>query len=98
MGFHFWFFDVGYSGEDQPRSIIPSCLGVLEGDAAAKKINGAPAAEDAEMGDGAAPEESKVQQPQMRYISGRTEIGMMREHMKIKPLYEEAGTSKYFDL
>ena len=44
---------LGYSGEDCPRSMIPSLLGVLEGDAAAvrQKPTGG---EDAEMVDEAA--------------------------------------------
>lgn len=32
--------------------------------------------------------------PQVRYISGRTEIGRKRDHMTIKPLFQEDGMSK----
>ena len=51
------FYFLGYSGEDCPRSMIPSMLGVLEGDAAKMTgINGGRvmATEDAEMIDTAA--------------------------------------------
>ena len=32
---------------------------------------------------------------QIRYISGRTEIGRFRENMKIKSLFQEDGMSKF---
>ena len=79
---------IGYSGEDCPRSMIPSLLGVLEGEAARqprRPIN----TDDAEMVDEAA------EAPKIRYISGRTEIGRKRDHMSIKPLFQEDGMSKY---
>jgi len=57
----------GYSGEDVPRSMIPSLLGVLEGDAAKMPRKPTPVAEegDAEMAD----EEAKAL-PSVRYICG----------------------------
>ena len=61
------FHSTGYSGEDVPRSMIPSLLGVLEGDAAKLPKRPAPIAEsgDAEMAD----EEAKAL-PSLRYICG----------------------------
>ena len=71
--------------------MIPSLLGVLEGEAAKTaaaphKIN----TDDAEMNDEAA--NNNV--PLIRYVCGRTEIGRKQDHMKIKPLYQEDGMSK----
>ena len=71
----------GYSGEDCPRSMIPSILGVLEGEAARQPNAPKPNTEDAEMVDEAA------NAPSIRYISGRTEIGRRRDTMTIKPLF-----------
>lgn len=79
---------IGYSGEDCPRSMIPSLLGVLEGEAARQPRRPANT-DDAEMVDEAA------ELPKIRYISGRTEIGRKRDHMTIKPLFQEDGMSKY---
>ncbi len=73
------FKTIGYSGEDCPRSMIPSCLGVLEGASAQVK----PKVAAAENGDVEMAEESKKSAPGIRYISGRTEIGRMRVGMKI---------------
>ena len=84
-------FCIGYSGEDVPRSVIPSCLGVLEGEHA--KLPQKPprkVEEDAEM-DGA--EEAK-EHPSIRLISGKSEIAFKRDHMKIEPLYSQEGQSK----
>ena len=83
----------GYSGEDCPRSVIPSSLGVLEGEHA--KMPQKPAAqveEDAEM----AEEKEVKEQPQIRLITGKSEIGFKRDHMRIEPLYSQEGQSKFF--
>ena len=79
---------IGYSGEDCPRSMIPSLLGVLEGEAARQPRRPANT-DDAEMVDEA------VEVPKLRYISGRTEIGRKRDHMTIKPLFQEDGMSTF---
>lgn len=80
---------IGYSGEDCPRSMIPSILGVLEGDAAKSLRPPAPQTDgaDTEM----ANEENKVAPPSIRYIHGRTELGRHRDHMKLSPLFQEDG-------
>ena len=81
----------GYSGEDCPRSMIPSCLGVLEG---AKGAHSKPKVATAGNADVDMAEESKqasaaakATDTSVRYISGKTEIGRMRENMKILPLF-----------
>ena len=75
--------NIGYSGEDCPRSMIPSCLGVLEDAKAAKPR----VSKNAENGDVEMEEESKkaaaTSGSSIRYISGRTEIDRMRENMKV---------------
>ena len=81
-----YFRFLGYSGEDCPRSQIPSLLGVLEEDAA--KTLRRVATEDAVMTDEAA--------PIIKYYSSRTEIERFRESMKITPLFQEDGMSKYY--
>ena len=68
--------------------MIPSCLGVLEGEHA--KLPQKPPRrqeEDAEM-DGA--EEAK-EQPNIRLISGKSEIAFKRDHMRIESLYSQEG-------
>lgn len=69
---------IGYSGEDQPRSVIPSCAGVIDGQSALDDQ------QDVVM------EESK----NARFISGYNDIGFKRENMRIQPLYQEEGTRK----
>jgi len=69
---------IGYSGEDQPRSVIPSCAGVIDGQSALDDQ------QDVVM------EESK----NARFISGYNDIGFKREGMRIQPLYQEEGTRK----
>ena len=69
--------------------MIPSILGVLEGDAAQ------PAAPKRLNKDGDAEMADEGESPELRYISGRTEIGRFREHLRIQPLYQEDGMSKY---
>ncbi len=61
--------------------MIPSILGVLEGEHAKPMRPPAPQTDgaDAEM----ANEEKKVAPPAIRYISGRTELGRHREHMHL---------------
>ena len=63
--------------------MIPSLLGVLEGEAARQLASARRPAntDDAEMVDEA------VEVPKIKYISGRTEIGRKRDHMTIKPLF-----------
>ena len=81
----------GYSGEDVPRSVIPSCLGVLEGEHA--KLPQKPPSkveEDVEM----EAAEEKKEQPSIRLISGKSEIAFKRDHMRIEPLFSQEGTSK----
>ena len=86
------FYSSGYSGEDVPRSMIPSLLGVLEGEAAKLPKKPTPIAEggDAEMAD----EEAKAL-PSIRYICGQTEIGRKRDHMKIQPLFQDDGMMNF---
>ena len=48
------FLWIGYSGEDCPRSMIPSVLGVLEGEAARQMPARRPGTDDADMIDEAA--------------------------------------------
>ena len=61
--------------------MIPSVLGVLEGEAARQMPARRPGTDDADMIDEAANASS------IRYISGRTEIGRKRDHMTLKPLF-----------
>ena len=61
--------------------MIPSVLGVLEGEAARQMPARRPGTDDADMLDEAA------NGAQIRYISGRTEIGRKRDHMTLKPLF-----------
>ena len=70
--------------------MIPSILGVLEGEAARQTPARRPNTDDAEMLDEAAND------ARIRYISGRTEIGRKRDHMTLKPLFQEDGISKYY--
>lgn len=72
-------FRAGYSGEDQPRSVIPSCAGVIDGQSALDDQ------QDVVM------EESK----NARFISGYNDIGFKRENMRIQPLYQEEGTLNF---
>ena len=66
--------------------MIPSILGVLEGDAARQyPARRPPTTDDAEMAD------ELANASQIRYISGRTEIGRFRENLKIKSLFQEDG-------
>lgn len=57
---------------------MPSCAGILSSQQE-------PSSADVEMDDGAA---------KMRYISGYSDLGFKRDHMKIQALYQEDGTSK----
>jgi len=75
----------GYSGEDVPRSVIPSLLGVLDGESGRDVQK---QREDVEM----AGEEAKKG---ARYISGRTEIGRLRDNMRIQPLFQEDATMNF---
>jgi actin-like protein 6A len=73
----------GYSGEDCPRCVIPSYLGLTEVATSKPKPQSA-ANEDVDM-----EEEQKGLDMQTKYITGMTEISRKRENTQIKPLYQE---------
>jgi actin-related protein len=69
----FFVISLGYSGEDQPRSVIPSCVGALSPEHQKSKVAGG----DTEM----------VSSQKMKYFSGTSGLNFKREHMEIVPLY-----------
>ena len=71
----------GYSGEDCPRCVIPSCLGVLEGEAAKTRPRVTAATEDVDMEE--ENKEKKEAQESIRYVTGRTDLSRKRDGMKI---------------
>ena len=75
------FYLTGYSGEDQPRSVMPSCTGILNTSAESKDN------QDVDMDDGAAKKQKS--------ISGYSELGFKRDHMKVAPLYQEDNTMNF---
>ena len=69
----------GYSGEDCPRSVIPSVAGVLAPEYCEESKK-----EDSEM----------KGQDKDHLFTGSAALNFKRDHMSIKPLYQEDGMSK----
>ena len=72
----------GYSGEDCPRSVIPSYLGILEGDLATDAK-----AQMSKTADGEDAEMEEVKEPGVRYVTGETDLKRKRDGMRIQPLF-----------
>ncbi len=71
---------IGYSGEDCPRSVIPSYVGLCDG----------AASEDVDMEQVIASGASK-----RRIITGSAELNFKRDRMEIQPLITADGIRKY---
>ena len=91
-----WHIRTGYSGEDCPRSVIPSKVGIYEGlepqiaPVLPKPIE---QGEDVQMMDSSSPEK-KIG---TRRIVGSSELGYRRNEMEIKPILSEEGQIIDFD-
>ena len=82
---------VGYSGEDQPRTILPSIVGTYEEDVRVKPTNmvdeGKGEDEDVEMRQEGAGVDTSTAKKERRVLCGSPALNFKRDHMQIEPLF-----------